>query len=183
MGRQIDEIDKLNEKLDGFIVLKGAEVDILADGSLDLPDKVLSRLDLVVAAVHYKFDLSRKSQTDRIIRAMDNRHVSIIAHPTGRLIGERDAYDVDMEAVIAAAGKRGCHLELNADPDRLDLNDIHVHAAKSAGVKVAISTDAHSTAGFANIRFGVDQARRGWLEADDVINTLLLRRLKKLLKR
>jgi DNA polymerase (family 10) len=136
-----------------------------------------------MAAVHYKFDLSRKAQTERIIRAMDNRHVSIIAHPTGRLIGERDAYDVDMETVIAAAHERGCHLELNADPDRLDLNDIHVHAAKEAGVKVAISTDAHSTGGFANIRFGVDQARRGWLEAADVINTLPLARLQKLLKR
>ena len=135
-----------------------------------------------MAAVHYKFDLSRKAQTERIIRAMDNRHVSIIAHPTGRLLGERDAYDVDMETIIAAARERGCHLELNADPDRLDLNDIHVHAAKAAGVKIAISTDAHSTSGFANMRFGVDQARRGWLEADDVINTLPLTRLQKLLK-
>jgi DNA polymerase (family 10) len=183
LGHQIDEIGRLNEKLDGFTVLKGAEVDILADGSLDLPDRVLSRLDLVVAAVHYKFDLARKAQTERIISAMDNRHVSIIAHPTGRLLGERDAYDVDMEAVIAAAGERGCHLELNADPDRLDLNDIQVHAAKAAGVKIAISTDAHSTGGLSNMRFGIDQARRGWLEADDVINTLPLVRLKKLLKR
>jgi DNA polymerase (family X) len=183
LGRQIDKIDRLNEKLDGFTVLKGAEVDILADGSLDLPNRVLSRLDLVVAAVHYKFDLARKAQTERIITAMDNRHVSIVAHPTGRLIGERDAYDVDMEAVIAAAGERGCHLELNADPDRLDLNDIQVHAAKAAGVKIAISTDAHSTGGLANMRFGIDQARRGWLEGDDVINTLPITRLKKLLER
>ncbi|MBU6462220.1 MAG: DNA polymerase/3'-5' exonuclease PolX [Bradyrhizobium sp.] len=183
LARQIDEIDQLNEKLAGFTVLKGAEVDILADGSLDLPDKILARLDLVVASVHYKFDLSRKAQTERIMSAMDNRHVSIIAHPTGRLIGERDAYDVDMEAVIAAAHERGCHLELNADPDRLDLNDINVHAAKAGKVKVAISTDAHSTGGFANMRFGIDQARRGWLEADNVINTLPLARLQKLLKR
>ncbi len=183
LGRQIDEVDRLNEKLAGFTVLKGAEVDILGDGTLDLPDKVLSRLDLVVASVHYKFELSRKAQTERIISAMDNRHVSVVAHPTGRLIGEREAYDVDMEAVIAAAHERGCLLELNADPDRLDLNDIHVHAAKAGRVKVAISTDAHSTGGFANMRFGIDQARRGWLEADDVINTLPLARLKKLLKR
>jgi DNA polymerase (family X) len=122
----------------------------------------------------YKFDLSRKAQTERIVNAMDNRHVSIIGHPTGRLIGEREAYEVDMEAIIAAARERKCHLELNADPDRLDVNDIHAHAAKSAGVKVAISTDAHSTAGFANMGFGVDQARRGWLEPSDVINTLPL---------
>ena len=183
LARQIDEIDRLNDKLDGFVVLKGSEVDILADGRLDLPDKILSRLDLVVASVHYKFDLSRKAQTERIIGAMDNRHVSIIGHPTGRLIGEREAYEVDMEAIIAAARERGCHLELNADPDRLDLNDINAHAAKSAGVKLVISTDAHSVAGFANIRFGIDQARRGWLEASDVINTQSLSHLKKLLKR
>jgi DNA polymerase (family 10) len=183
LTRQIDELDRLNDKLDGFTVLKGAEVDILADGRLDLPDKILSRLDLVVAAVHYKFDLSRKAQTERIISAMDNRHVSIIAHPTGRLIGEREPYELDMEVVIAAASERGCHLELNADPDRLDLTEIHAHAAKSAGVRLAISTDAHSTAGFANMRFGVDQARRGWLEAGDVINTQPLSRLRKLLKR
>ena len=183
LSRQIDEIDRLNDRLQGFTVLKGAEVDILADGLLDLPDRILSRLDLVVAAVHYKFDLSRKAQTERIIRAMDNRHMSILAHPTGRLIGERDAYEVDMEAIIAAARERGCHLEVNADPDRLDLTDIHAHAAKSAGVKLAISTDAHSTGGFGNIRFGVDQGRRGWLEAADVINTRPLSQLRKMLRR
>ncbi|MGJ4942525.1 hypothetical protein ACQR1W_18265 [Bradyrhizobium sp. HKCCYLS1011] len=138
---------------------------------------------LVVASVHFKFDLSRKAQTEGIIRAMHNRRVSIIGHPTGRLIGEREAYETDMEAIIAAARERGCHLELNADPDRLDLNDINSHAAKLAGAKLAISTDAHSVAGFANMRFGVDQARRGWLEAADVINTQPLSRLKKMLKR
>ncbi len=183
LSRQIDEIDRLNDKLDGFTVLKGAEVDILADGRLDLPDKTLARLDLVVAAVHYKFDLSRKHQTERIIRAMDNRHVSIVAHPTGRRIGEREPYEVDMEAIVAAAAKRGCHLEINADPDRLDLTDIHAHAAKSAGVKLAISTDAHAVTSFANMRFGIDQARRGWLEAADVVNTRPLAGLRKLLKR
>ncbi|RTM08151.1 MAG: DNA polymerase/3'-5' exonuclease PolX [Bradyrhizobiaceae bacterium] len=183
LGRQIDEIEQLNEKLDGFAILKGAEVDILADGRLDLPDRILSRLDIVVAAVHYKFDLSRKLQTERIIRAMDNKYVSIIAHPTGRLIGEREPYEVDIEALVAAAASRGCCLELNADPDRLDLVDIHAHAAKSAGVKLAISTDAHAVAGFSNMRFGVDQARRGWLEPSDVINALPLPRLRRLLRR
>ncbi len=183
LARQIDEVDRLNDKLEGFVVLKGIEVDILDDGRLDLPDKILSRLDLVVAAVHYKFDVSRKAQTERIIRAMDNRHVSILAHPTGRLIGEREPYELDMEALIAAARERGCHLELNSDPDRLDLTDTHVQAAKSAGVKLVISTDSHSTAGFANIRFGIDQARRGWLEADDVINTQPLANLKRSLRR
>ncbi len=181
--QQIREIERLNETLEGFTVLKGVEVDILADGSLDLPDKILAQLDLVVAAVHYKFDLSRAAQTERIMRAMDNRHVSVIAHPTGRLIGEREAYELDMERLLTAAHERGCHLELNAEPDRLDLMDVHVQAAKSMGVKVAISTDAHSVAGLGFMRFGVDQARRGWLEAYDVINTRPLADLKALLKR
>jgi DNA polymerase (family 10) len=183
LSQQIDEIDRLNDGLDRFTVLKGVEVDILADGRLDLPDKILSRLDIVVAAVHYKFDLSRQAQTGRIIRAMDNRHMSILAHPTGRLIGEREPYDVDMEHIIAAARERGCHLEINAEPDRLDLTDVHAQAAKSAGVKVAISTDAHTMAALGYMRFGVDQARRGWLEPADVINTRPLAELKKLLRR
>jgi DNA polymerase (family 10) len=183
LSRQIDEVDRLNDKLDGFVVLKGIEVDILVDGRLDLPDKILSRLDVVVAAVHYKFDLSPQAQTERLIRAMDNRNMSILAHPTGRLIGEREPYVVDMERVIAAAHERGCHLEVNAEPERLDLTDVHAQAAKSMGVKVAISTDAHTTAAFGYMRFGVDQARRGWLEVADVVNTRPLGELKKLLKR
>ncbi len=183
LAKQIGEIDRLNDKLDGFVILKGIEVDILADGRLDLPDKILSRLDVVVAAVHYKFDLSRTAQTERIIRAMDNRHLSILAHPTGRLIGEREPYDVDMDRVLAAAHERGCYVEINAEPDRLDLTDIHAQAAKSMGVKVAISTDAHSIAALDYMRFGVDQARRGWLEPADILNTRPLSALKKLLKR
>ncbi len=183
LSRQIDEIDQLNAKLQGFTVLKGVEVDILADGSLDMPDAVLARLDLVVAAVHYKFDLPREKQTERIIRALDNRHVSILAHPTGRLIDERAPYDVDMERLLLAAHERGCHLELNAQPDRLDLTDVHAQAAKSMGVKLAISTDAHAAAELDLMRFGVDQARRGWLEPGDIINTRPLAELKKLIKR
>jgi DNA polymerase (family 10) len=181
--RQIDEIDRLNAKLRNFTVIKGVEVDILADGRLDMPDEILSRLDIVVAAVHYKFDLSREEQTERIIRALDNRYVKILAHPTGRLIGVRDPYDVDMDRVITAAHERNCCLELNAEPDRLDLTDVYVRAAKSSGVKVAISTDAHSVAGLGYMRFGVDQARRGWLEPHDVINTRSLGELKKIIRR
>ncbi|MFI5012189.1 MAG: DNA polymerase/3'-5' exonuclease PolX [Hyphomicrobiales bacterium] len=183
LSHQIEQIDRLNDTLDGFVVLKGIEVDILADGRLDLPNQILARLDVVVAAVHYKFDLSRNAQTERIIRAMDNRHMAILAHPTGRIIGEREPYDVDMERIVVAAHERGCHLELNAGPDRLDLTDIHAQAAKSTGVKVAISTDAHSTAALEYMRFGVDQARRGWLEPADVINTRPRSELRKLLKR
>ncbi len=183
VSRQIKDIDRLNERLSGITILKGIEVDILKDGALDLPDKTLSKLDVVVASVHSFFDLPREIQTDRVIRAMQNRHVSIIGHPTGRLIGDREPYDVDMERIIAAARELGCCLEINAQPDRLDLNDNHAHAAKEAGVKLAISTDAHSINGFQYMRFGVDQARRAWLTADDVINTRPLSELRNLLRR
>jgi len=183
LARQGREIDRLNAALHSLTILKGIEVDILKDGRLDLPDASLAKLDVVVASVHSYFDLPREAQTERVIRAMQNRHVSIIGHPTGRLIGEREPYDIDMERVIAAAHALGCRLEINAQPDRLDLNDIHIHAAKQAGVKLAISTDAHAVDAFACIRFGIDQARRGWLTADDVINTRSLADLRKLLKR
>jgi DNA polymerase (family 10) len=183
LSRQLREIDRLNEKLHGFTILKGIEVDILKDGRLDLPDLSLAKLDWVIAAVHSYFDLPRDAQTDRIVRAMENRHVSILAHPTGRLIGEREPYDIDMDRIVAAARDTGCCLEINAEPDRLDLNDVHAYAAKSKGVKVAISTDAHSVNAFQYLRFGIDQARRGWLTADDVINTRSLADLRKLLRR
>ena len=181
--RQIREIDKLNAKLKGFTILKGIEVDILKDGHLDLPDSTLAKLDIVIASVHSFFDLPRAAQTERLVRAMQNPHVSIIGHPTGRLIGEREPYDIDMDRVTSAAREFGCCLEINAEPDRLDLNDVHAHAAKSKGVKIAISTDAHSVNAFQYMRFGIDQARRAWLTADDVINTRSLADLRKLLKR
>ena len=183
LSRQGREIDRLNAKLNGFTILKGIEVDILKDGELDLPDSSLSQLDVVVAAVHSHFDLPRQAQTERVLRAMENRHVSIIAHPTGRLIGEREPYEIDMDRIIAAARDSGCALEINAEPDRLDLNDIHAHAAKSMGARLAISTDAHSVNALKYMRFGVDQARRGWVTADDVLNTQPLTQLKKQLKR
>jgi DNA polymerase (family 10) len=183
LSRQIREIDHLNEKLDGLTILKGIEVDILKDGRLDLPDTILSRLDVVVASVHFHFDLPREQQTDRIVRALQNPYVSILGHPTGRLIGEREPYDIDMERVISTAKELGCCLEINSEPDRLDLNDIHANAAKTAGVKLAISTDAHSVNALGYARFGVDQARRAWLTADDVLNTRSLAELRKALTR
>ena len=183
LARQIHEIDRLNEKLRNFTVLRGIEVDILRDGSLDLPDSSLAKLDIVVAAVHSHFDLPRQAQTARVVRALENRHVSVLAHPTGRLIGEREPYDIDMDLVISAARKTGCCLEINADPDRLDLNDLHAHAAKLAGVKLAVSTDAHLIDAFQCIRLGIDQARRAWLTANDVLNTRPLAELRELLKR
>ena len=183
LNQQAREIDRLNARMHRFTILKGIEVDILKDGRLDLPDASLAKLDVVVASIHSFFDLPRQAQTERMIRAMSNPHVSIIGHPTGRLIGEREPYDIDMERVIAAARDLGCCLEINAQPDRLDLNDTHVYAAKQAGVKFAISTDAHAVDSFGWIRFGIDQARRGWLTAYDVINTQPLAELRNLLRR
>ena len=178
-----DAIDALNERLRGIRLLKGLEVDILEDGSLDMPDAVLAKLDICLGAIHSAFGLSRKKQTERVIRAMDNPHFHILAHPTARLIGQRQACRLDMEQVMDAALERGCYLELNAQPQRLDLNDVHCRMAKERGLKVAISTDAHSSGQLEYLRYGVGQARRGWLEKQDVLNTLGLKALKKALKR
>ncbi|MEJ2436069.1 MAG: PHP domain-containing protein [Pseudolabrys sp.] len=181
--RQLREIDKLNARFRNFTILKGIEVDILKDGSLDLPDSTLSKLDVVVASVHSFFDLSREAQTERVIRAMQNPHVNIIGHPTGRLIGEREPFAIDMDRVLAAAADLKCYLEINSQPDRLDLNDVHAHAAKTKGVKLSVSTDSHAVSSFQYVRYGVDQARRAWLTTDDVINTRSLGVLRKLLTR
>jgi DNA polymerase (family 10) len=183
LAKEIDEIDRLNSKLKGFVVLKAIELDILADGSLDLPDDVLKELDLTVCSVHYNLNLSREKQTARIIRAMDNPHFNILAHPTGRLINKRDPYEVDLERLLSAAKERGCFMELDSQPDRLDLADIYCKLAKDMGVKLAINTDAHSIRDLAFMRYGIDQARRGWLEASDVLNTRSLKELRKLLQR
>jgi DNA polymerase (family 10) len=180
---QIRRIDALNEKLDGFVVLKSIEVDILEDGSLDLPDSTLKELDFTVCSIHYGFELPARRQTERILRAMDNPYFTILGHPTGRRIGERDPYAVDIEKIMNAAKERGCCLEVSAHSSRLDLSDTGCRLAKEIGVKVAISTDAHSAAALGNIRFGVDQARRGWLTADDVVNTRPLGKLRRLLAR
>jgi DNA polymerase (family 10) len=171
LARQGAEIDAINAATPGMRVLKGVEVDILPDGSLDLPDKSLAALDIVVAAVHGGFDLSRTRQTERILAAMENPHVRILAHPTGRLLEERPAYDVDMLAIARKAHERGIALELNAHPDRLDLDDVQCRMAKDEGAMVAIDSDAHAADGFAALRYGVGQARRGWLTRADVLNT------------
>jgi DNA polymerase (family 10) len=180
--RHIEKIDTLNQRLKGVTLLKGIEVDILENGRLDLPDEVLARLDLVIAAVHSGFELSRQKQTQRILRALERPCVTMLAHPTGRLLQEREPYDIDMGAIIAAAQQRGCFLELNAQPQRLDLLDVHCRQARDQGVLISINSDAHSTADFGNLRFGIGQARRGWLEAKDVLNTRSLTQLKPLLK-
>jgi DNA polymerase (family 10) len=183
LAEQIDKIDAMNDKLDGIRILKAIEVDILEDGSLDLPDDVLKRLDLTLCSIHSNFGLSREKQTERIIRAMDNPNFRILAHPTGRRIGDRAPIDVDLERVMKAALERNRFMEVNAQPDRLDLNDIYAKLAKEMGLKLSISTDAHSPDELAFMRYGVYQARRGWLEADDVLNTRSWRELKALLAR
>ena len=182
LARQIEQIDALNTRLGGITLLKGIEVDILEDGSLDLPDSILGRLDLVVGAVHSAFGLSKEQQTRRLLRALEHPHFSILAHPGARLLGERPPIDCDFAAVIEAARQRGCALELNAQPERLDLDDLHCREARDAGVPIAISSDAHSTLDFAGLRFGIGQARRGWLAAKDVLNSRPLAEVRRRLK-
>ena len=168
--------------MQGLTILKSIEVDILKDGRLDLPDDVLGRLDLVVGSVHSHFNLPREKQTERVLRAMEHPYFSILAHPSGRLINEREPLMLDMEKIIAKASERGCFLELNASPKRLDLIDIYCQLAKDQGVLIAVNTDAHRTSDFDNLRFGIGQARRGWLEKKDVLNARPLGELRKLLK-
>lgn len=188
LKKQIGEIDKLNMKMaqrkgsKNFIVLKGIEVDIKADGRLDLEDDILSELDIVVAAVHTKFSQTEQEMTRRMVRAVENPQVDIIAHPTGRLIGRREPYQVNMDKLMDACKANGKALELNAYPERLDLSDLNCRKAKEKGVKIAISSDAHRDSHLDWMSFGVATARRGWVEPEDVINTLPLRKLLKSLK-
>ena len=181
LARQIEEIDKLNDQLEGITLLKGIEVDILETGELDLPDSILAKLDLVIGAIHSQFHLSRAKQTERILRAMDHQYFTILAHPTGRLLETRDAYDVDMNRIIKQAKQCDCYLELNAQPERLDLLDVHCQMAKAHGVLVSVNSDAHRISDFNNLKYGVGQARRGWLEKADILNTRSLAALRKLI--
>jgi DNA polymerase (family 10) len=176
-------VRELNESLNGFTVLAGTEVDIRADGKLDYSDQVLAECDLVVAAIHSGHGQKERTMTNRIITAIENEHVDIIAHPTGRKIGEREPYQVDMEAVLEAAARTGTVMEINAHPIRLDLNDRWARRAKEMGVKMAINSDAHSVEGLQVMKYGVKTARRGWLEKEDVVNTLGLEELMKLLRK
>ncbi len=181
--KQAHAIETIRKRLSWPVVLKGAEVDILDDGALDLDDKALAALDVVVASVHSRFNMSKADMTRRIVRALQHPRVHILGHPTGRLLGKRDPYPVDMSEIIKAAGDYGVMLEINAQPDRLDLNDVYIQMAREAGVKLVISTDAHRTQELACMRFGVDQARRGWCEAKDVANSYHLTAFKKLLQK
>ncbi len=183
LADQIRRIDRLNGRWSDFRLLKSCEVDILLDGSLDLPDAILKELDFVIGSVHYHRGLSREKQTERILRAMDNPLMSILAHPTGRLVESREPYAVDLERLLEEAKRRGCFLELNAHPDRMDLDDVSCKLAREMGLLVPISTDAHSVSNLRYMKYGVDQARRGWLEAADVLNTRPWEKLRRLLRR
>jgi DNA polymerase (family 10) len=169
LGKQIAEIERINRKVHPFRVLKGIEVDILKDGTLDLSDEILDQLDIVVASVHTGF---KQNVTERMIRAMEHPLVKVICHPTGRLISRREGYDVDLDRVMLAAASTGTALEINAYFDRLDLNDVNVKKAKEMGVRLSIGTDSHSTETLWFLELGVGVARRGWLEEKDLLNCL-----------
>ena len=178
----IARIRKAAENIDGIRVFAGIEVDILTDGELDLSDSVLAEMDIVIASVHSQFGQDPAKMTERLIRAIENPNTSLIGHPTGRMLLRRDAYGFDMDAVLKAAAKSRVAMELNAYPDRLDLNDRHLRMAKERGVKIVINTDSHHTSHLEKIRFGVLQARRAWLTRDDVLNTLAVQKFAQAMK-
>ena len=182
LAHQAEAIDALNEKLRDLTLLKGTEVDILEDGRLALPDAALEKLEMVVIAIHGHFELSEAKQTTRILRALEHPRVSILAHPSGRLLGEREPYAFDFERVLDAVRERGCFLEVNGQPSRLDLDDVHIKAAVDRGVRLSIASDAHSADQLANLAGGVRQARRGWARKEDVLNALPLGELRKALR-
>jgi DNA polymerase (family X) len=179
----LQEIEDFNSQNRGVHILKGIEVDIYEDGRLDLPNEALKEMDIVLGSVHSYFNLSKTEQTERLIRAMDNPYFNILAHPTTRRIGSRDPIDFDMERIMKAALERGCYLEINANPERLDIWDRHIRLAGELGLKLAISTDAHRQTGLANMKFGIYQARRGWAEKSQILNTRSSSELLSLLKR
>lgn len=181
--KQIEAIRKLNKKIKGIRLLAGAEVDIRDDGGLDYGDEILKELDIVIAAIHSGFKQNKDKLTKRIVTAMDNRYVDIVAHLTGRLMGSRSAYEVDIDHILLAAKDTNTALEINAYPERLDLTDINCRRAKEMGVMLAISTDAHMTGQLDNMRFGVSVARRGWLTKKDVLNSYPWHEIKKILKK
>jgi DNA polymerase (family 10) len=178
----IQRIREVGKKIDGITIFAGIEVDILADGDLDLSDDVLAQMDVVIASVHSVFNQEPAKMTERLLKAVENPNTTIIGHPTGRLQLRRDAYQFDMDAILNTAAKHRVAMELNSYPDRLDLNDVHLRQAKLRGVKIVINTDSHHTSHLDKIRYGILQARRAWLTKDDVLNTLTAERFAKAMK-
>jgi len=178
LKQQAEEIKKLNEKYKDIVILRGIEVDILADGSLDLPLEILKELDIVVASVHSKFKMTKEEMTQRIIKVMESGVVDIIGHPTGRLLRHREAFELDLEKIFKTAVKTNTALEINSYPERLDLKDIYCRYAQNLGVKFAISTDAHQKGQLNFLRYGINVARRGWIQKESVINTKSLKELR-----
>ena len=180
LRRQIERVRRASARIEGIELLAGSEVNILPDGSLDYEDELLADLDWVIASVHTAFAMSEQQMTERMIAAIEHPRVRAIGHPTGRLIARRAPYAIDLEAVFAAAARTGTMLEINGNPDRRDLSDVHARAAVRAGVMIVIDSDAHRVATLENMRWGVASARRGWLTPADVANTRPLAELRKL---
>jgi DNA polymerase (family 10) len=180
--KHIARIKAANDQVEGITIMSGIEVDILSDGALDLSDSVLEQMDVVVASVHTAFNQERQQMTDRLLRAINNKNVAILGHPTGRLQLRREAYDFDFEELLKTAAEKKVAMELNAYPDRLDLNDVHLRMARDRGVKIVINSDAHHTSHFEKIKYGILQARRAWLTAKDVLNTLPEKEFRRAMK-
>jgi len=183
LWQQIRYIEKLNSRLQHVRILKSSEVDILADGSLDYPDELLKELDYTVCSIHSRFAMDKKAQTERILRAMDNRYFNILGHATGRLLLKRPGYEIDIQRVIEHASQNGCFFEINLSPDRLDLSAENARSVAEAGIMVAVSTDSHSTGELELVRWGLDQARRAGLQKSDVLNSLPWNKLQLLFRR
>ena len=182
LRRHIERIHEVNDGLDGLTLLAGSEINILPDGSLDYEDELVAQLDWVIASIHTSFRMTEKNMTERMIAAIENPRVKAIGHPTGRLIERREPYPIDIEKVVEAAARTGTFLEINANPDRRDLSDLHARLAVDAGVKIVINSDAHGTERLKNKRYGVATARRAWLTKADVANTRTWKQLQKLMK-
>ncbi|GAI42977.1 unnamed protein product, partial [marine sediment metagenome] len=182
LSQQRKEIDKLNSRLKNFKILQGAETNILNDGSIDINDEALKKLDYAIAGIHSNFKMEKEKMTERIIKAMKNPYIKIISHPTGRIIKRRDEYQIDFDKILRAAKEFGVILEINSFPERLDLNDQNIRRAKEAGVKMVINTDSHHRDQLRYIELGIAQARRGWAEKEDIINAQPLEKLLKFFK-